>query len=127
MPSFNLTPTMPNTALCQSCRMVFNECSMNATCRQLSDAQWKYCGNIFNWNELSNEAEPVCTDECKGHLVAYQKFIGEKLSCCSCEIKDEHEIPFKIRCLQIRKNIDRWCPNTVTTTCSKCPQGCAVN
>ena len=128
MPSFNLTSIfMPTTDLCQSCRMVLNECNMNATCRQMRDARWKHCGNIFNWDELSNEIEPVCTYECKRHLVAFKKIIGEKISCCSCEINDEHEIPFKIRCLQIPKNIDRWCPNTITTRCSKCKQGCVNN
>jgi len=127
MPSFNLTPTMPTIDLCQSCRMVLNECNMKATCRQMRDARWKHCGNIFNWDELSNETEPVCTSECKRYLVAFKKIMGEKISCCNCgEIRDEHEIPVKIRCLQIPKNIDRWCPNTVSTRCSKCPQGLLV-
>ena len=125
---FNFSSSIPTTDLCPSCRTILYECKMNATCRQISNNGQKHCGHIFKWDESSNETEPVCTNECKEHLIAFEKALGEKLSCCSSEISEEHEIPFKIRSLQMPKNIDRWCFNTTraTTTCFKC-QGCVAN
>ena len=102
---------------------------MNATCKAIQNDQWKYCKNVFEWSEFSNETEPVCTNKCKESLIKSEKSLG-KLRCCSCgEITDDHklsDISMTIRCHQIKRNIDRWCPNPALTPYSECgTQGCS--
>ena len=105
---------------------------MNATCTAIQNDQWKSCKNIFEWSEFSNETEPVCTNKCKDNLIKMEKLLGKNIRCCSCgEITDDcklSDISAAIKCHQIRRNIDRWCPNTVPTSCPECGrQGCNIN
>ena len=128
MPGFNLTSSIPTIDLCPSCRVIVNICSMNPTCKQIFDNRQKHCKNILEWDEFSNETEPVCTNKCKENLVALEQFVGQKLICCNCgEISDDHklsDVSATIRCRQIQKNIITWCPNAVNTTCPECKLGC---
>ena len=130
MPSSEFTPTIATPDLCQSCSTVLNKCRMNATCKTILEDE-QHCKNIFEWDEFSNDTAPVCTKKCKENLVATKKILGNKISCCNCgEITDDHElsdITAAISCRQLHKNIDRWCPNTVVTSCPECDQGCVAN
>ena len=95
----------------------------------LLDEEREHCRNILEWDEFSNETEPVCTEKCKEKLVALVKSFGKENSCCKCEeITDDHklsDITSILRCHQIQENIDRWCPNTFNTSCHECEQGCS--
>ena len=125
MPSSKFTPTL---GLCQNCNTILYKCSLNATCKLLLDDERKHCKNILEWDELSNETEPVCTSKCKEKITALVKSFGNQTGCCDCgEITDDHklsDVTDIIRCRQIHKNLDRWCPNTVNTSCRDCEQGC---
>ena len=137
MTSFKLTPTistpiptpMPTPGLCHNCPTLVHKCLLNATCKVLLDEQWEHCINILDWDEFSNETEPVCTSKCKEKLVAVANFFGKESICCICgEITDDHklsDITSILRCRRIRENVDRWCPNTVNTSCHECEQGCS--
>ena len=105
---------------------------MNATCKAIHNDQWKYCKNVLEWSEFSNETEPVCTSKCKESLIKMENMLGKNIRCCSCgEVTDDRklsDISAAIQCHQIARNIDRWCPNTVPTSCSECGRhGCNNN
>ena len=113
----------------QSCSTVINNCEMNDTCKAVQDEIWVSCKNIFEWSELSNETEPVCTNKCKENFIKLEKMLGKNIQCCSCgEITNDlklSDISATIICNQIARNIDRWCPNTVQASCPECGrQGC---
>ena len=117
----------------QSCNTVLNNCRMNATCKPLLGGVEESCKNIFAWDEFSNETEPVCSNKCKKNLIKLEKLLDKDIRCCKCgEITDDHSLSdiSAISCHQLSGNIDRWCPNTVTSSLSTCPecerQGCNI-
>ena len=99
---------------------------MNTTCRIILADGEEYCKNIFEWDEFSNDTEPVCTDKCKESLIKLEKLLDENIRCCKCgEITDNHklsDISAIIGCHQLGINIDRWCPNTVASSSLICPE-----
>ena len=128
IPTSMPTP-MPTPGLCPSCVTIVNRCNSNATCRQLLDQEREHCRNIREWDKFSNETEPVCTNKCKEKLLAVENIFGKEITCCKCgEITDDHklsDITSILRCRRIRENVNRWCPNTVNTSCHECEQGCS--
>ena len=109
--------------------MIANKCNLNATCKLLLDEEREHCRNIREWNEFSNDTEPVCTDECKESLLGVENIFGKEILCCKCgDFTDDHklsDITTILRCRQTRENVDRWCPNIVNTSCRECEQGCS--
>ena len=102
---------------------------MNATYRAIHNEQLKHCKNVFEWSEFSNETEPVCTNKCKEGLIKKEKFLGKNIRCCTCgEITDDHklsDVSVTIRCHRVKRNMDRYCPNTPLIPRSECgTQGC---
>ena len=125
IPIFNCCTCCFHAEFCyQSCNIVINECEMNATCKTAQGYEWESCRNIFEWSELSDDTEPVCTNKCKESLIKLESILGKNIRCCSCgEITDDrklNDVSAAIQCHQIRRNIDRWCPNTVPTSCPEC-------
>ena len=102
---------------------------MNATCKKILDDHWESCKSILEWSDFSNGTEPVCTNKCKEDLIKLEKILGKNIRCCNCgEINDDlklSDISATLKCHQLRKNINRWCPNTIPKSCSECGrQGC---
>ena len=80
----------------------------------LGDAQMK-CKDIFEWEELSGESEPMCTDECREAIMKLHSFGGDRYHCCSCgDITDDNDdlddLHSAIHCRQRRRNM-RLCFN----------------